>query len=74
MMPLAQRIKLRAKPYKGEPDMITLNLTNEEANALGALLDAAVKATGIQGAKAAVVLFEKLEQAAKASQTVEPTE
>ena len=25
--------------------MITLNLTNEEANALGALLDAAVKAT-----------------------------
>ena len=54
--------------------MITLNLTNEEANALGVLLDAAVKATGIQGAKAAVVLFEKLEQAAKASQTVEPTE
>ena len=54
--------------------MITLNLTNEEANALGALLDAAFKATGIQGAKAAVVLFEKLVQAAKASQTVEPTE
>ena len=54
--------------------MITLNLTNEEANALGALLDAAVKATGIQGAKAAVILFEKLEQAAKAAQTVEPTE
>ena len=51
--------------------MITLNLTTEEANALGALLDAAVKATGIQGAKAAVVLFEKLEAAAKASQTVE---
>lgn len=54
--------------------MITLNLTNEEANALGALLDAAVKATGIQSAKAAVILFEKLEQAAKAAQTVEPTE
>jgi len=58
--------------------MITLNLTNEEANALGALLDAAVKATGIQGAKAAVVLFEKLEQAAKraaeATPNVEPTE
>ena len=37
----------------------------------GALIDAAVKATGIQGAKAAVILFEKLEAAAKASQTVE---
>lgn len=54
--------------------MITINLTNEEANALGALLDAAVKATGIQGIKAAVILFEKLEQAAKVAQTVEPTE
>jgi hypothetical protein len=51
--------------------MITLTLTNEEANSLGALLDAAVKATGLQGAKAAVVLFEKLEAAAKAAQTVE---
>jgi len=54
--------------------MITLTLTNEEANALGALIDISVKATGIQGAKAAVMLFEKLEQAAKAAQTVEPTE
>ena len=54
--------------------MITLTLTNEEANALGALLDAAVKATGIQGANAAVILFETLEQAAKAAQTEEPTE
>jgi hypothetical protein len=54
--------------------MITLTLTPEEANAMGALLDAAVKATGIQGAKAAVILFEKLEQAAKAAKTVEPTE
>ena len=51
--------------------MLTLNLTNEEANALGALLDAAVKATGLQGAKAAVIIFDKLEQAAKAAQTVE---
>lgn len=45
--------------------MITLNLTKEEANALGALLDAAVKATGIQGAKAAVIIFDKLQQAAQ---------
>ena len=45
--------------------MITLNLTNEEANTLGALLDAAVKATGIHGAKAAVAIFDKLQQAAQ---------
>jgi hypothetical protein len=43
--------------------MITLTLTQDEVNALGALLDAAVKATGIQGAKAAVPLFAKLEAA-----------
>ena len=43
--------------------MITLTLTNEELQALGALLDAAVKATGIQGAKAAVPLYAKLEAA-----------
>jgi hypothetical protein len=43
--------------------MITLTLDQNEVQALGALLDAAVKATGIQGAKAAVPLFAKLEQA-----------
>ena len=43
--------------------MITLTLTQDEVQALGALLDAAVKATGIQGAKAAVPLFAKLEAA-----------
>jgi hypothetical protein len=43
--------------------MITLTLNQEEVNSLGALLDAAVKATGIQGAKAAVPLFAKLESA-----------
>ena len=43
--------------------MITITLTNEELQALGALIDAAVKATGIQGAKAAVPLYAKLEQA-----------
>ncbi len=47
---------------KREP-MITITLTNEELQALGALLDAAVKATGIQGAKAAVPLYAKLEAA-----------
>ena len=43
--------------------MITLTLTQDEVQALGALIDAAVKATGIQGAKAAVPLFAKLEAA-----------
>jgi len=43
--------------------VITLTLSQDEVQALGALLDAAVKATGIQGAKAAVPLFAKLEAA-----------
>ena len=43
--------------------MITLTLDQNEVQALGALIDAAVKATGIQGAKAAVPLYAKLEDA-----------
>jgi len=43
--------------------MINLTLDQNEVQALGALLDAAVKATGIQGAKAAVPLYAKLEAA-----------
>ena len=55
--------------------MITLTLNQEEVNSLGALLDAAVKATGIQGAKAAVPLYAKLEQAvAEANKVPEPQE
>lgn len=42
---------------------ISIELNSSELQALGALLDAAVKATGIQGAKAAVPLYEKLEKA-----------
>ena len=42
---------------------VTITLNSEELQALGALLDAAVKATGIQGAKAAVPLYAKLEAA-----------
>lgn len=52
---------------------ITLTLTQEEIQALGALLDAAVKATGIQGAKAAVPLYAKLE-AAVAEANAKPQE
>jgi hypothetical protein len=43
--------------------MITLTLDQNEVQALGALLDVAVKASGIQGAKAAVPLYAKLEAA-----------
>ena len=57
---------------KREP-MITIELTNEELQALGALIDAAVKATGIQGAKAAVPLYAKLE-AAVAEANAKPQE
>ena len=42
---------------------VQISFTQSELQALGALLDAAVKATGMQGAKAAVPLFEKLEAA-----------
>jgi uncharacterized protein YunC (DUF1805 family) len=41
--------------------MLTINFDQNELNALAALLDTAVKATGIQGARAA--LLAKLEAA-----------
>jgi isocitrate lyase len=40
---------------------ITIELTAQEIQNLGILLDAAVKATGIQGGKIAVPIIEKLE-------------
>lgn len=43
-----------------------IELTNEEANALANLLDIAVKAAGIRSASAALMVFQKLEAAAKA--------
>lgn len=42
---------------------VNIDFNSSELQALGALLDAAVKATGMQGAKAAVPLYEKLEAA-----------
>ena len=54
--------------------MITLTLSQDEVQALGALLDAAVKATGIQGAKAAVPLFAKLEAAVAEANKPKDTE
>ena len=55
--------------------MITVTFSQDDLNTLAALLDAAVKATGIQGAKAAVPLFAKLEAAvAEANKTQEPVD
>jgi len=51
---------------------VTIELDNNEVQALGALLDAAVKATGLQGAKAAVPLYDKLEAAVAAFNKANP--
>jgi len=51
--------------------MIKIEFNQDELNALGALLDVAVKASGIQGAKPALAILEKLEAAvAKANEPV----
>ena len=55
--------------------MITVTFSQDDLNTLAALLDAAVKATGMQGAKAAVPLYAKLEAAvAAANAKPEPQE
>lgn len=46
--------------------MITIQLTNDEAQALVQLLDIAVKAGGIRVAQPALQLTQKLDEAAKA--------
>ena len=43
--------------------MLTVTFTQEELNSLGALLDVAVKASGLQGARAALPIIDKLEKA-----------
>jgi hypothetical protein len=45
--------------------MITLELTNDELQALAGLLDAGVRATGLRAVKEAASLLEKLEAAAQ---------
>lgn len=42
---------------------VKIELSQEELNALGALLDAAVKALGMQAAKPALAIMAKLEAA-----------
>lgn len=51
---------------------VKIELNSNELQALGALLDAAVKALGIQGAKAAVPLYDKLEAAVAAANNPAP--
>lgn len=46
---------------------ITIEFTQEDLNALGQLLDIAVKASGIQGAKPALAILAKLEEAVAAA-------
>ena len=51
--------------------MVSVNFTQDELNTLGQLLDVAVKASGLQGAKPALAILEKLEAAvAKANEPV----
>ncbi len=45
--------------------MITLNLTEQELQALAGLLDAGVKALGLRAVKDAATLLHKLEEATK---------
>ncbi len=55
--------------------MITLTLSQDEVQALAGLIDAGVKATGIQSVKAAAVLIAKLEAAvAEANAKTQETE
>jgi len=51
---------------------MTLDLTNEEAQALINFIDLGVKATGLGSAEAAVVLAKKIKAAADAANTPAP--
>ena len=43
--------------------MLTVSFTQDELTAIANLMDVAVKASGIQGARAALPIIEKLERA-----------
>ena len=53
--------------------MLTVTFTQEDLNSLSALLDVAVKASGIQGARAALPIIDKLEKAVAAANAPQPT-
>jgi len=50
-------------PITKKESMITLTFDQNELQAISGLLDAAIKATGIQGAKVAVPIYLKFETA-----------
>jgi hypothetical protein len=49
---------------------MNIELTVDEANALAQLLDAGVKAVGLQGVKAAAAILAKLEAAASSESEI----
>ena len=53
---------------------ITIEFTQEDLNTLGQLLDIAVKASGIQGAKPALAILAKLEEAVAAANQPKATD
>ena len=52
--------------------MISINFDQNELNALASLLDVAVKASGIQGARAALPIIDKLEKAVAQANAPQP--
>lgn len=52
--------------------MISVTFDQQELNDLGALLDVAVKASGLQGAKPALAILAKLEAAVAAANNPAP--
>jgi len=48
-------------------NIVTITFSQDELNSLGALLDVAVKASGLQGAKPALAILAKLEAAVAAA-------
>lgn len=50
---------------------VTVTFTQEELSNLTALLDVAVKASGLQGARAALAIMSKLEEAVAAAKTTD---
>lgn len=52
--------------------MVSVSFSQEDLNALSALLDVAVKASGIQGARAALPIIDKLEKAVAQANAPQP--
>lgn len=52
--------------------MLTVTFTQQDLDALSALLDVAVKASGIQGARAALPIIDKLERAVAQANAPQP--